>query len=485
MMAGMLDELFSGTGIDVPSAYGRMRIRKIQYDSRAVKPGDLFVAIKGYSTDGHRYLKNAEEAGAVLAVVERTDKDLGIPQISVQDSRKLLAALAYNRYRQDIDQVDLIGITGTNGKTTTSFLVRSVLNASGRNAGLIGTIAYYYRDKVIPASHTTPEATDIAGMVHEMAESGHHCCVLEVSSHALVLNRVDHFPFTIGLFTNLSHDHLDFHKNVEKYFKAKSRLFTLIKKNGSAVINIDDPYGAELADTFRGRLKTFGFSEEADVRALEWCMSSRGTRLTIQTRSHTFEVTSNLISLFNIQNILAAVAVGLAYNLDTETIRRGISELKHIPGRLEKHEIGTDAYAVIDYAHTPDALKKAAEALRNITKKRLIIVFGCGGDRDRAKRPVMGKIAELAGDHVIVTSDNPRSEDPDTIIKEIVAGMRKTEKYEIIPDRKEAIIQAVRMAGQGDIVLVAGKGHETHQLIQGKRYEFNEADIIKGASYNA
>lgn len=484
-MAVRIKDIFREIDIPIPEEIADRDIRDLQYDSRKVNRGDLFIAVKGFETDGHRFVKKAESAGAMAAIVEEEISGVGIPQIKVSNTRKIMADLAYVRYREDFEKADLIGVTGTNGKTTTTFLIRSILKAAGHLTGLIGTIAYYFKDQEVVAWNTTPEAIDIARMVHDMVQTGHDTCVLEVSSHALALNRVDSFPFKVGVFTNLSHDHLDFHKNVESYFQSKLKLFDLLTADGRAVVNLDDPYAERILERLRCPVFTFGFSEDTDVRALDWTMSAKGTRLNVRTSRGEMQIQSSLISLFNIQNILAAVATGIALGLENQAIVRGIADLKKVPGRLETYEIRPDTFAVIDYAHTPDALRKAAEAVRNITKNRLIIIFGCGGDRDQQKRPIMGRIAEQMGDHIVVTSDNPRNEEPEDIIREIVSGMSHSEKYKVITDRKEAIFYAVRMADAGDTILVAGKGHEPYQTIKGERLAFNEKELIQEAARHA
>ncbi|NOX88553.1 MAG: UDP-N-acetylmuramoyl-L-alanyl-D-glutamate--2,6-diaminopimelate ligase [Calditrichaeota bacterium] len=477
-----LKELFSEIKVALSEEQKRIAVGGIQYDSRKVTAGDLFVAVRGFKTDGHQYLEKAVRSGAAAAVVEEKRSGLGIPQIVVPDSRKILAALAANFYRPEIDRLTLVGITGTNGKTTTSYLVQSILNEAGLPSGLIGTIQYQIGEKRWDAWNTTPESVDICRMLYELHEQKYRACVLEVSSHALALNRVNGLKFKVGAFTNLTRDHLDFHQTLDSYFESKMELFKLLDLNGSAVINFDDPFGQKAVDRISQPVLTFGFSKEADIHPASSNVSMDGIVLECETPFGKIKIESQLTGQFNIQNIQTAIGVGLALAIPLNTIKKGIEAVKRVPGRLESYEIKPGIKAVIDYAHTPDSLEKALLALKKLTPNRLIVVFGAGGDRDRGKRPLMGAVAEKIADLAFVTSDNPRTEDPEKIVEDILTGMRDETKRRVIVDRKQAIFEAVKEARPGDVLLIAGKGHEMYQDINGHKYDFDEAAILKEAA---
>ncbi len=485
MRTKKITDLLEGIDADIPENIKNLQVNEIHYDSRKVQNGDLFVAVRGFKSDGHGYISAVEKAGAAAAVVENVADHIQMPQIRVTDSRSAMAYLAYNYYRPEIEMMNLIGITGTNGKTTTSFLVRSMLEQAGIPSGLIGTIAYYYGDHQNNAWNTTPEALDLCKLIFDMYENKQQSCVLEVSSHALSLNRVDSLPFKVAVFTNLSRDHMDFYKNEDEYFTAKVKLFSLLRDDGIAVINIDDKHGSLLARQLNRPMLTFAVSAAADVCVKDWQIDISGIHMQVESPAGSLEIHSKLLGEFNLQNILAAVAVGIALDIELKDIAAGIENLSRVPGRFESYPTGDGALAVIDYAHSPDALEKALLALRKITGNRLIVLFGAGGDRDRGKRPIMGKISENLADWIIVTSDNPRTEDPDQIINEILEGMSSPEKREVISDRRKAIEKAVKMSQKGDVVLIAGKGHEMYQEINGVKYDFDEASIVKEASQHA
>jgi UDP-N-acetylmuramoyl-L-alanyl-D-glutamate--2,6-diaminopimelate ligase len=479
MKVKFLRDILLGINAHEMPGFEDMHIKKITYDSRKVEDSSLFVAIKGYSTDGHNYLLQAEQKGAAAAIVEKKDDRLHIPQILVSNSRLELARIATNFYSPEIMKVRLIGITGTNGKTTTSFLIRSIMNKAGLKSGLIGTIAYDVAGNWIKAWNTTPESNDLCRMIYEMHNKGYKGCVLEVSSHALELNRVDFLNFEVALFTNLTQDHLDFHENLNDYFKAKKKLFTHLSPAGRAVINIDDPFGRKLISDLNRDIISFGISDNATVRALEWQNSIAGLNLNINTAAGELHINSSLIGRFNIENILAAVAGSLALNFDLKTIKQGIEAITNIPGRLEVVKMNEEKTVVVDYAHTPDALQKALSVLRELTPNTLWVVFGCGGDRDKAKRPVMGKIAQDFADQVVITSDNPRSEDPREIVDMIVQGMLQSNQIHIELDRRRAIAYAIRQSKTGDTILIAGKGHEDYQDIGGVKNPFDDRTVVR------
>lgn len=473
-----LKDLFKNSSVQIDPEVRDVAIRKIQYDSRKVEQGDLFIAVKGFSTDGHKYLESVAQKGAVAAVVNQKDPVLQIPQIVVENSRAIMPLLAYNLYKKYIDQMTLVGITGTNGKTTCSYLVRAILEQAGISCGLAGTIHYIVGARKIDAWNTTPEAVDLFEMLADMQKAGNKACVLEVSSHALALNRVDYLQFDAAVFTNLSRDHMDFHPSMEDYFAEKSKLFSQLKKQGSAITNSEDAYGAKVSGP---KTLTFAAGVSADISAVEWQSTAAGTQLTVDTPSGEFELQSALIGDFNVYNLMAAIGVGVALNIPLATIKKGLEKQKSIPGRLQTLPLKNNALAVIDYAHTPDALEKAMTTVRKIAKGRIMLVFGCGGDRDKGKRPQMGRVAQKTADVTIVTDDNPRTENAEQIITDILAGMDKDESVKVINDRREAITFAVKNSRANDVIVVAGKGHETYQLIGKIKHTFDEIAIIREA----
>lgn len=475
----LLTDLFKNNIELLNSDVELVEINEIQYDSRKIQKGDLFVAVRGYKTDGHKYLQQVYDQGAAAAVVEEVNPHIGIPQIVVKDSRAAMAALAYTYFEKQLQKIDLVGITGTNGKTTCSYLIHSVLEAAGISCGLAGTIHYIIGKNKVEAWNTTPEAIDLFGMLALMQQSGNKACVLEVSSHALALNRVKGLQFKAAVFTNLSRDHMDFHKDMDTYFLEKCKIFSQLSPNGYAVINSDDPYGRKIKRD--GNRFTFGTSPQADIHAENWLTDVSGTQLDVSTPQGSISINSSLVGAFNVLNILSVVATGLALNISLKDIQQGIDNLKSVPGRLEKYPLKNGAMAIIDYAHTPDALEKALKTVRKITQHKLIVLFGCGGDRDKGKRPQMGQVAQELADIVYVTDDNPRTEDSTTIIKDIMAGMDQDENVKVISNRREAIITAIKNSMEGDIILIAGKGHETYQIIGTIKHDFNEAIIIREA----
>lgn len=461
-------------------------ISGISYDSRKVRTGDLFVAAAGANADGIRFIPDAAGRGASAVLYDREDyhvpPDLkGVTFVRVGDSRAALAAASNNFFRRPSFEMDVIGVTGTNGKTTTTYIIRSILNAWGKKVGLIGTIQSMIGEDVFESVHTTPEAVEFQGFLRRMKDAGCACVVTEVSSHALAQRRVDGTAFRAAVFTNLTRDHLDYHEDMEHYFEAKKRLFTdLLSPGGGIVINTDDPYGRRLATDMAlqaagsgGRVATFGLEPGAAYIAREIGMTFGGLEFSIVAGDSCRRVRSPLVGLFNVYNILAAAAVSDSIGVPWEAILSGIMDAGDVKGRFEKVETGLGFLAIVDYAHTEDALERLILTARGLASGKVITVFGCGGDRDRGKRPVMGAVATRLSDFVLITSDNPRSEDPLAIIGEIEAGaVRKN--YMIEPDRKEAIRRAVLMAGQGDILLVAGKGHEDYQEIGGVRHVFSD-----------
>jgi len=474
----------------------------LSQDSRAIVAGSLFVAVRGFHSDGHQFISQALAQGAVAVIAEEqraaTAADAA-PVICVPDSRAALARLATVFYGRPSERLKLIGITGTKGKTTTSYLVRSIIEAAGHRTGLIGTIDYRVGDKVYPAPNTTPESLDLQRLLAEMVGAHAGYCVMEVSSHALALGRTDGCVFEAALFTNLAQDHLDFHKDLGSYFQAKLRLFTDLAADKTAVVNKDDVLSAEIIGKTKAKVSTYGMSAEADIhpaKAIGHGIS--GLSFSALTPIGMIAVESPLIGKHNVYNILAAIGVGLSQGFSAETIGRGIAAMKAVPGRMEKVDAGQCFGVIVDYAHTEDSLAKLLDAVREITTGRVITLFGCGGDRDRSKRPAMGAVAVKRSDYAIVTTDNPRTEDPRVIINEIENGMiasgirvalpadaqraipGKT-PYLVIPDRAEAISAAIMLAGPGDVVVLAGKGHEDYQIIGDTKHHFDDREVAREA----
>jgi UDP-N-acetylmuramoyl-L-alanyl-D-glutamate--2,6-diaminopimelate ligase len=451
-------------------------ILTVEFDSRKVRAGTLFVAMKGGKYDGHDFVDTAIERGAVALVVQRklvTD----IPQLVVSDTRTALGKIA-RRFYGDFTDMTKIAITGTNGKTTTSFLIHSILEMSGKRTGLIGTI-YYIGEVRTKAVRTTPESLDIFKMMSEFKEHGVEAVVMEVSSHGLALKRVDEMLFRVAVFTNLSQDHLNFHKTIDLYRESKMRIFSLLEPHGYAVFNNDDPTSEYIRKLDLKKTITYGMKNKSDVQAEITEDTVNGLGIDLSYCGHTYHVDSQLIGSYNAYNILAAYAVALSLDIDTDTTIQGIEKVKGVKGRMERvaHNI------FIDYAHTPAAIDNALRSLKNYAKGKLIIVFGCGGDRDKDKRPQMAAAATKLADLTIITSDNPRSEHPARIIDDIVKGV-VTKHYEIIEDRQAAIQRAIAKKEADDILLVAGKGHEDYQIIGNKTIKFDDAEVIRECTAN-
>jgi UDP-N-acetylmuramoyl-L-alanyl-D-glutamate--2,6-diaminopimelate ligase len=471
-----------------------LEIAGLAYDSRQVKPGDLFVAVRGHHSDGHGFIEKAVEKGAVAVAVEAlTDGEAKFATVLVPDSRRALSQLALAFYANPFKHVTLIGVTGTNGKTTTTYLLESIVRAAGGKPGVLGTVNYRYSDKKVPAPVTTPESLDLIRLSREMVDHGVTHLVMEVSSHALDQGRTQDCPFNVAVFTNLSRDHLDYHKTMDEYFAAKSRLFKELRPDPSgrtprAVINLDDPRGTELVAVTGAKVFTYGLGKECLISADAIQMDRNGLTFRLRTPAGEGVLRSSLIGDFNVYNILAAAGAGLALGLPFEAVVRGIEALKSVPGRLERVENRKGLTLVVDYSHTPDALLKAMTSLKPYVKGRLITVFGCGGDRDRGKRYDMGRLAGEHSDVAFITSDNPRSEDPLSIVKDIEKGMLDSglskgggnahpgRGYYLEVDRGQAIRKAVAMAAEADVVLIAGKGHEDYQIIGSVRRPFSDQE---------
>jgi len=448
-----------------------VELRDLAYDVRTVEDGSLFFCVPGSRADGHDFAPEAARRGAAALVVERP-LEVDLPQLVVASSREAMARAADVFFGEPTRELQLAGITGTNGKTTTCFLTYEILAAAGRSPGLVGTVESRVGGKPRKMARTTPEAIDLQRLFREMLDAGNRSCVIEASSHAIELHRLDRVRFAVLAFTNLSQDHLDFHETMEKYFAAKRRLF-LAGDETPAAINIDDAYGRRLAADLRAlgqeQVLTFGRAPDADLRPDEIELGAEGTRI----RLGKLELRSPLCGAFNAENLLTAAAVSRLLGIEDDQIAAGVAALKGVPGRFEAVDQDQPFTVVVDYAHTPDALARLLAAARELARGKLICVFGCGGDRDREKRPLMGEIAAALSDVAIITSDNPRSEEPQAIIDDILAGVEeKTVEVEL--DRRAAIEQALAQAREGDVVVIAGKGHEQGQEIGGQVLPFDD-----------
>jgi UDP-N-acetylmuramyl-tripeptide synthetase len=472
-------------------------IQSIHYDSRTVTPGGLFVAIQGHRLNGHTYIEEAIEKGAVAVMTEQEwSAQSSVNVVQVENARLGLAALSSAFYGEPHREVRMIGITGTNGKTTTAYLIESILNAAGLEPGVIGTINYRFGGRSFANPVTTPESLDLMRLLRQMADNGSTHVVLEVSSHGLDLHRVAYCEFDVGVFTNLSRDHLDYHHDMETYWRCKKELCVgrlgVGSKRGTAkaVINWDDPRGKELFDEVPVPCLRIGFSQACEIRAQGVRLSIDSTSGGVHTPQGSFEFTSTLVGTHNVYNILTATGVGVALGLPLETIQKGIQTLDGVPGRLQvvPNDLGLSVF--VDYAHTPDALENVLHVMKGLTLGRLITVFGCGGDRDREKRPMMGQAAGRLSDLAVLTSDNPRTESPEAILADIVRGTAAAQShqydpdelkegfedagYVVVPDRKTAIALGLGTARSGDTVVIAGKGHETYQILGDTTVDFDD-----------
>jgi UDP-N-acetylmuramoyl-L-alanyl-D-glutamate--2,6-diaminopimelate ligase len=454
----------------------------LAYDTHAVSAGAAFFCVRGERVDGHDLAGEAVDRGAAVLVVERpvepTPLLLNVPQLIVPSTRAAMATAADVFFGEPTRELEVAGVTGTNGKTTTAFLLHAILDAAGRRPGLLGTVECRIGGAVRPVVRTTPEAIDLQRTFREMLDAGDRSVALEASSHAAVLHRLDRVRFDALVFTNLTQDHLDFHGTMEDYYAAKRRLFAGAAPPPAAV-NVGDAWGRqlaeELAETRRAPLLTFGFAEDAEIRPDDLVLDGSGARF----RAGGIEVHSSLRGRFNVENVLGAIAAGILLDVDEDAIAAGIQALAGVPGRFEAVDEGQPFTLLVDYAHTPDSLDNVLRAARDIATGRVLVVFGAGGDRDRGKRPLMGKIAADLADVVVVTSDNPRSEEPLAIIQDILQGAGTG--VEIDPDRSSAIARAVALAGPGDVVVIAGKGHEQGQEIGGEKHPFDDRVVAREA----
>ena len=461
---------------DPPPSAANVEISSLAYDNRQVREGTLFFCVRGYTRDGHDFASEAIARGAAALVVERP-LNLGVPEVQVPSVRVAMAPAAARFHGDPTARLQTVGVTGTNGKTTTAFLVRALLEAAGRRTGLLGTVKSVIGGVEHEVLRTTPEAIDLQRTFAEMLDAGDEACVMEVSSHALALHRADAIHFAAGIFTNLTQDHLDFHETMEQYYEAKRLLFTELAP-AHAVVNVDDPYGARLAAELDGTAITFALEHDASYRAGAVQTGLDGSHFAVRGPDGVFELSSPLTGRFNVSNVLGAFATARALGVNADTAIEAIAASGQVPGRFESVAEGQDYAVLVDYAHTPDSLQNVLEAARPLTSGRLHVVFGCGGDRDRGKRPLMGEIAARLADRVIVTSDNPRSEDPGAIIDEILAGSGGDVEHEV--DRRVAIDRAIATAERGDVVVIAGKGHEQGQEFEaGRKIPFDDVTVVR------
>jgi UDP-N-acetylmuramoyl-L-alanyl-D-glutamate--2,6-diaminopimelate ligase len=487
-------------GAEVLSQAGNPGISAVEYDSRRVRPGTLFVAMKGETSDGNRFIDQAVSSGAVAVVTDSGTETprAGVAWAQVVHGRRALARLSANFYQRPAERLASTGITGTNGKSTTAFLSESILQADGRKTALVGTIEYHVAGKILPAPHTTPESLELNRILGEALSEGVTEAVMEVSSHALEQQRVFGVPFDVAVFTNLTRDHLDYHGTMEKYFQSKKVLFEGCGTEAprAAVLNLDDEYGRQLEKFCKRKssvVLTYGLNS-GDFHAESVEVTPRGTRFQMITPHGKIEIWSSMIGQVNIYNVLAASAAAYARDCSAASIAEGIFNLASVPGRFERMDCGQPFTVVVDYAHTDDALRNLTALARDFVvraglKGKVITLFGCGGDRDRAKRPLMGEAAGRGSDFVVLTSDNPRSEDPLAIINDAVVGLQKSgTKYAMEPDRRKAIALAIAQASPGDIVLLAGKGHEKTQTTKQGAIAFDDVDVavdaLKGLGYD-
>jgi UDP-N-acetylmuramoyl-L-alanyl-D-glutamate--2,6-diaminopimelate ligase len=476
--------------------YGRtvvtqdIQVREVQYDSRKVHSGDMFVAIRGSAMDGHTFIDNAVNNGAVVVVLEddaaRPDAyflHATVAKIVVPDARRALAQIAANYYGHPSVHLRPIGVTGTNGKTTTTYLVRSIMQAAGEKTGMLGTIEYVIGDEAVSASHTTPESLELQQFLARMVQEGCTAAVMEVSSHALAQQRVAGLEFRAGVFTNLTRDHLDYHRSMESYLSAKRTLFAMLGPDAVAVTNVDDPSGEAMVKGTRARVIRYGIRQAADIRATGVEVTIHGTRCALAFAERVVPLRSSLTGRFNVANILAAFSTGVGLGLKEQDIVRGIEQVRAVRGRFERIVSPAGWTAVIDYAHTPDALENCLRTIHDVLplegQGRIITIFGCGGNRDAGKRPIMGRIAAAMSDVVLVTSDNPRKEDPEAIIRQVLAGVEGPAVVKTEVDRRKAILLGLETAREGDVVLIAGKGHEDYQVLGEKRYHLDDREEVE------
>lgn len=472
-----LKELLKGLNYTISNGSEDIDISKVEYDSRKIIKGDLFFCIEGFKVDGHRFASTAVKNGAAAIVcMQDIEENLPCTIIKVKDSRKAMSLISANYYENPSDKFKLIGITGTNGKTTSTFMMKSILEEASKKVGLIGTIANYIGDKKMHSERTTPESLELQKLFYEMNSEGVDYCIMEVSSHSLSLDRVYGVEFSEAIFTNLTQDHLDFHKTFENYYEAKLKLFSSAK---NSIINIDDQYGKRVYDDVKNNKITYSIEKAADIKAENINIHSRGASFNLIYKGDSIKVNLNLPGRYNIYNALGSAAACLNEGVSLEHVKAGLEKVT-VPGRCEivtkGYDLGFDV--IVDYAHTPDGLENILKTAREFTEGRLISVFGCGGDRDITKRPIMGKIGSDLSDIAVVTSDNPRTEEPTAIIEDIVKGIEK-DNFVVVLNRAEAIKKAMCLAEKNDVIVIAGKGHEDYQILKDKVIHFDEREIIR------
>ncbi len=481
-----MGEVLAGVPLrsELPPPLAQTTVTGLDYDSRRVQAGFLFFAFPGARVDGREFARQAADKGAIAVVSQGpAPDDAPLPWISVAHGRQALALAAKTFYGRKDEKISLTGITGTNGKTTTSYLVDSILRAARKTTLLVGTVAYRLGPKTLPAANTTPESLDLHRMLAELDDIGGTHATMEISSHALALGRVYGLHFHTAVFTNLTRDHLDFHGTMEDYFAAKKLLFT---GSGApapkhAVINRDDEWGRKMGEPKTDQdVLWYGLGSDSAVRARHIQSSLKGLRFEIAFERLRFEIRSSMLGRINVYNILAACCAGMTFQFTPEAIARGIEQCPGVPGRFERVDEGQPFAVIVDYSHTDDALRNAIKAARSLDARRVITLFGCGGDRDRTKRPVMGQVAGELSDLVILTSDNPRSEEPLQIMNDVLVGLRRTDTKTIVePDRAAAIHRAIKEANAGDVVILAGKGHETYQIFRDRTIHFDDREVAR------
>ncbi|WP_284140902.1 MULTISPECIES: UDP-N-acetylmuramoyl-L-alanyl-D-glutamate--2,6-diaminopimelate ligase [unclassified Virgibacillus] len=468
------------------SELDNIEVQSLKIDSRAIEQGDVFICITGFSVDGHNYIPQAIENGAVAIIAEKK-VEAAVPVIVVSDTTRALALLASHFYNYPSSQLPLIGITGTNGKTTITYLLDSIYRVNGKKTGVIGTIQMKIGDEAFPIQNTTPDALFLQRTFHQMIEAGVEQGIMEVSSHALDQGRVHGTDFDIAIFTNLSQDHLDYHKDLDDYLRAKSLLFaqlgnSYIKAGRKfAILNADDSSIDLLKRSTAQHVLTYGCRNDADVSATDIQLHAGETTYTLVTPIGTINVKSRLIGMFNVYNMLAAASAAIADGVNLQVIKQAFETIPGVNGRFEPVKAGQDFGVIVDYAHTPDSLENVLQTVQEFVKGKIYAIVGCGGDRDRTKRPLMAQIATKYADHAVLTSDNPRTEQPEAILQDMVNGLTKETNYEVIVDRKQAIHHAVALAKNDDIILIAGKGHETYQQIGHEKLHFDDREVAQEA----
>ena len=470
------------------------KITSIEHDSRKVNYGALFVCFEGAHVDGHKFIRQAVNAGAVAILTTRTDvENLDIPENTavfiVPEMLNALAIIVPYFYDYPAKQMRIIGVTGTNGKTTTTYMIRSILINAGYSVGLIGTIQIMINNEIFPIHNTTPNVIDLQHILYNMLKHNVNYVVMEVSSHALAENRIAGIEFDTAIFTNLTQDHLDFHKTMENYLNAKTKLFDAVSRSGkktgkSAIVNVDDDAGEEILNHSNCNRITYSIRNKSSLRAVDVDVRADGTRFKIRGDFGVINLNLHVTGIFNVYNVLAAFGTAIAEGIDPEIIRQTLEHFKSVPGRFERIFADIPFSIIVDYAHTPDGVENVLETAKQIVKNRIITVFGCGGDRDKTKRPIMGRLAAELSDIVIATSDNPRTENPADILKDIEVGIKEKigdKPYECIEDRRHAIFRAVEIAQNGDIILILGKGHENYQILKDQTIHFDDREVAQEA----